>query len=165
RCVYWCWCMCRRFGCLGQHTLGRRPLGLCGFQLLASAQAFNEGEVTRNDKHTECGGDQHAKEHTSPHHVLCARPGTACFHQWHYTKDERERSHQNRTESKSSRRQRRIFQRQSFFVFCFRELDDQNSVLGRETDPHHQTNLYIDVVVKAKDPDAKERSQGYQRRT
>jgi hypothetical protein len=47
---------------------------------------------------------------------------------------------------------------------AFRELDDQDRVLGGEADQHDVADLDVDVVVVAREPDAEERAERDERR-
>ncbi len=42
--------------------------------------------------------------------------------------------------------ERRICERLTLFIFVFGELDDQDGVLGGQTDEHDQPNLRINIV-------------------
>ena len=74
-------------------------------------------------------------------------PGAAGHPQRHATQNERERSHQNRPQTKPGSFERGIRQRLSFFVFVLGELDDQNRVLCRQADEHHQSDLRVDIAL------------------
>ena len=41
----------------------------------------------------------------------------------------------------------------------FRELDNQNAILGRERDQHHQSNLTVKIQIQSGDFDADVRAQ------
>ena len=137
-----------------------RPLRV----LPAAAESLDEGEVARNDEHAQPGGDQHAPEHARAHHVLRARACAARQHHRHNAQDEGEGRHQDRPEAQAGRLQRRLLERRAPFVLCLGEFDDQDRVLGRQPDQHHEADLHVDVVVEAHQPYAEEGTQGHQRR-
>ena len=76
-----------------------------------------------------------------------ATPPVPCGPQRDATQDECERGHQDWSKTEPGSLQRSIYQVLAFFVFVFGELNDQDGVLGGETDQHHQANLRIHVVL------------------
>ena len=74
-------------------------------------------------------------------------PAPAGDPQRHASEDERERRHQNRPQAEPRAFQRRIHQGLALFEFVLGEFDDQDRVLGRQPDQHHQTDLRVDVVL------------------
>ena len=62
--------------------------------------------------------------------------------------DERERGHENRPQSHTRSVERRIDYRGALLELSFGELDDQDRILGGETDQHDETDLGVDIVVE-----------------
>ncbi len=79
-------------------------------------------------------------------------PAPVVTKQRHHAEDEGERRHQDRPQTQLARRQRRVAARQAaFLVLVLGELDDQDGVLARQADQHHEADLREDVDVAMRD--------------
>ena len=75
-------------------------------------------------------------------------------HQRHHAEDEGERGHQDRPQPQPAGLDRRLEAVLALVLQLLGELDDQDGVLGRQADQHHQADLREDVVVQLRQPDA-----------
>ena len=74
--------------------------------------------------------------------------GPAGDGQRHAAENEGEGGHKDRPEAQFGPFQGRFHQRFAFLVFHLGEFDDEDGVLGRQTDEHDQTDLGVDVVLE-----------------
>ena len=63
----------------------------------------------------------------------------------------------NRTKPQAGAFQRCVSQRFAFFKFVFGEFDDQNRVLCRQANQHHQTDLRVHVIFDLDHVERKEK--------
>src|SRR4029077_16496192 len=65
--------------------------------------------------------------------------------------DEGEEAHEDGPQPDARRLDRRLDRRAAAGAELLGELDDQDRVLGRQADQHHQADLAVDVVLQAAD--------------
>ena len=104
-----------------------------------------ERDWNQKDRNQACG--QHPAEDGESQQHSPMRPGAGRHDQWKHAEDECERRHQDGTESQSCSGQRGIGDRLAIFIFDFRKLHDEDRILGRQADQHHQSDLGKDVVL------------------
>src|SRR5262245_25619466 len=122
-------------------------------------EAANQHVEKGSEHQTEERHAKHPREHGHAHHVPHLGAGTAGENERHDAHDERERRHENGTETNAACLERG---RQSIVAATLeipRELDDQNRVLARETDQYEQSDLRENVVVTACHPHSGDRRQ------
>src|SRR5205823_7426477 len=88
------------------------------------------------------------------------RAGARTNDQRNDTKDERERSHQDRAQSKTTRFDRggeTVFLVAILNLFC--EFDDKDRVLTSESNQHNEADLGKDVVLHRAQPDTVDRAE------
>ena len=88
----------------------------------------------------------HAADDRGAHDLARHRPRARRGPQWHAAQDEGKRGHQNRPQAQPGAFERGVRQRLSFFEFVLGELDDQNRVLRRQADEHHQPDLRVNII-------------------
>src|SRR5260370_28340264 len=105
---------------------------------------FSSGEETlddvkryRDQKDRDCRGSNHSANHSRAEHTPCDSTGTAGKPKRQKAEDESKGSHQDRAETKAGAFERSIEERFAFFVFIFRELDDEDGVLRSQTNQHY----------------------------
>jgi hypothetical protein len=75
-------------------------------------------------------------------------PEPLANHKRNAAEDEGEGGHQDGAEAEVGPGHRRFEDALAFFVLVLGEFDDQDGVLGRKTDQHHQADLRVNVVFK-----------------
>src|SRR5450830_1725369 len=78
--------------------------------------------------------------------MLSTGAGATSQYHWQHTQNERQRSHQNRTQTHTYRFHGGIHQSLTLCVKVLRKFDDQNGVLARQPDGSKQTYLEIHVI-------------------
>jgi len=78
--------------------------------------------------------------------VLATRTCARGDRQRYYTENERQRGHDDRSQTHAARFDRRIAQTAPLFMQLLGEFDDQNGVFSRKTDGRQQTHLEVHVV-------------------
>ena len=86
-------------------------------------------------------------------------PSARRKHQRHDAEDECERRHQNRPQPDARRFDRGVHDRQPLLPQLLGELDDQDRVLRREANQHHQTDLAVQVVLQTAHPLRRQRAE------
>src|SRR6266849_6288558 len=81
----------------------------------------------------------------------------------HHTEDEGERGHQNRPKPDTRGFDRRLGNAQTTMSKLFGKFNNENPILRRETDQHHQTDLTIDVVDQSASPLSEKRAHDRER--
>ena len=89
--------------------------------------------------------------------------GAARDDERHDAKDERERRHQDRTQTNARGLDRRLGDRQSARAELLRKLDDEDAVLRRQPDQHHEADLAVDIVDQSARPLRAERAENRDR--
>ena len=87
-----------------------------------------------------------------PTECRASRPAPLANDERHDAEDEGERRHQNRPQPDARGFDRRVGDRHAARAQLLGELDDQNAVLRRQADQHHQADLAVDVVDQAAAP-------------
>ena len=126
-------------------------------------QPADDAEEERNEEDADRRREQHSGEHAGADRVAARRARAARQHQRQHAEDERERRHENRAQSLARRFDRRLSNAHAVRAQLVRELHDQDRVLRRETDDRDQSDLEIDVVRLAADPDAEQRAEHAER--
>src|ERR1051326_1183437 len=127
----------------------------CGFfQLLpvpgkTGDDFFDDVEGDRNDENAEESRAEHAADDSCAHGLARCATGAGGEPEWNAAKNESEGGHQNRTQTNARAGQVGVSEGLSAFVFLFSEFDDEDRILGGETDEHDKTDLGIDVVFKS----------------
>ena len=107
---------------------------------------FHQHEEDRHDGEREEGRRDHAAEDRGAERVARGGAGAGRHHQREDAEDEGERRHQDRAQAHARRMDRRLLQRLAALVEDLGELDDQDRVLARQADQHHQADLAEHVV-------------------
>ena len=120
---------------------------LPGLEFLA--QRLDQIEKDRHQQSTtECSHDG-ATEHGDAQRLLPECTGATGKHQRQDAQDKRKGRHQDRPEPQPGGLYRRIVQRKPLVELQLGELHNQNGVLGRHGDKHHQGDLGKDVELVA----------------
>ena len=75
-------------------------------------------------------------------------PAPVAKYQRQNAENERERSHQNRPQAQFGCFNRGFAMVRPLSAQLLGELDNQNRVLRRKADEHHQTDLAVDIICK-----------------
>src|SRR5580704_9933419 len=135
--------------CLSSFLDGAR-LRFGGFllpEVLTKALDHVEGDWNEEDR--QYGGCEHAADHNRAQHLSrnSARPGGSP--QRNAAKNEGERRHKDGAQTQPCASESGVDQSLAAVVFHLGEFDNQNGVLGGQADQHDQSDLGINVVVKA----------------
>src|SRR5699024_3833615 len=98
-----------------------------------------------------CG--QHAANDDCADGMLGCGTGTRGKRQWRDPENERQRSHDDRPEAQPYRIQGGLAMRFALFALEHRELNDQDGILGRQANQYQHTNLEINALFDAAQPD------------
>src|SRR5471032_757074 len=128
-------------------------------QALAAGQLAQQDVEHRHQQQAKQGHAQHAGENRHADGLAHFRTGAVRRHHRQHAHDESDRRHQNRTQTHAARFDRRFDDAASLHLQFTREFHDQDRVLGRQADQHHQADLREDVVVAAGQPHADQRRQ------
>src|ERR1700761_2124057 len=111
-------------------------------------QTLHHREGDGNDEDgDECRG-QHATDHHRSQNLPRDTPGASCSPQRNAAKDESEGRHQDGAQAELGAGERCIIDALAGHVFLACELDDEDGVLGRQTNEHDQSDLRVDVVLQ-----------------
>src|SRR6266481_5181829 len=111
-------------------------------------------------KKTETGYSEHSEKDCSAQRLAHFGAGARTNNKWNNAEDERERRHQDGTQSETTR-----FDRGGETVFVvavldlFGEFDDQDGVLTSEPNKHNEADLREDVVLHRTQPDTVDRTE------
>src|SRR5438093_12351835 len=111
-----------------------------------SRQFFNHVKSHGDEEDGDAGGGQHAANDDSTQNAPRYCAGTGGGPERHAAKDEGKGGHQNGAQTNPRAGQRSLDQGFALLVFEPRKLDNEDGILGRQTNEHHQTNLRIHVV-------------------
>src|SRR5215472_12465337 len=106
-----------------------------------AADLTDEGVEGRREKKTKAGDAQHPKQHRRAQRLAHFGTGTGCNCEGCHTQDERERGHQNRAKPRASGVHGGFTGGCAVFLLLTRELDNQDRVLGGQTDKNDKANL------------------------
>src|SRR5262245_12146343 len=149
----------------------RRP---ARFWLLVLPAAMHEilhkAERDRDKENRDDAGGKHAAEHgqTEEDSSMCS--GSRSEHERHDAEDECEGRHEDRPEPHLGCSQGGVHDGLSFLKLNFRKLDDEDRVLGGQSNQHDQANLSEHVVLtrlrshKLEKPQGTERAEDSDRR-
>ena len=90
-------------------------------------------------------------------------PGAGREDQRHDAEDERERRHQDRPQPDARRLDGGVDHRHAPCAQLLRELDDQDRVLRREADQHHEPDLAVQSFCSPRSPLRRQRAEHRQR--
>ena len=113
--------------------------------------ARQPGEEHGNEDGGDEGGGQHAPEHARAHGFARRGAGPAGLDQGEDAEDEGQGGHDDGAEAQAGAFQGGFQHVEAFRPLLGGELDDQDGVLRRQADQHHQADLEVDVVGHAAD--------------
>src|SRR6516162_3223123 len=123
------------------------------------SEAFDDVEADGDEEDGEHGCRQHSPDDSGSQnparHGACTR-GTP---KRYATQNEGEGGHENWPQSQPGSGQRGIGQGFAFLIFGFGKFNNQNGILGRQSDQHDQSDLGIDVVVEPAEVKRHERAE------
>ncbi len=108
----------------------------------------------RREKNAEDGHAQHAAEDGDAEGFAHFRAGALGQDQRNHSQDESEGGHQDGPEAQPAGLDGGFDPAFAFVLKLLGKLHDQNGVLGRQADQHHQADLRKDVIVHPRQPDA-----------
>src|SRR6266481_9750994 len=111
-------------------------------------------------KKTETGYSEHSEKDCSAQRLAHFGAGARTNNKWNNAEDERERRHQDRTQSKATRFDRggeTVFVVAVLNLFC--EFDDEDGVLTSQPNKHNKADLREDVVLHRTQPDTVDRTE------
>ena len=120
-----------------------------GLLRLRSAEPLDDVVEHRREEDAEERHAEHAAEDRRAQRPAHLGAGPLGEHQRHDAEDEGERGHQDRPQPQPARLQRRFAPRHARLLALLGELDDQDGVLARQADQHHEADLREDVHVHA----------------
>ena len=82
-----------------------------------------------------------------------------CIRDRYHAENECHRRHDNRTKPELRRLDRRFQQRMAFLEPFVRKFHDENRVFRRESDQCHESDLEVDIVGHALEPNGAERAE------
>jgi hypothetical protein len=124
-----------------------------------ASEALAHVERHRNDEDGDRRRRQHAAQHGGAEDAPGVRAGAGRQDQRHHAEDERERRHEDRPEPQPRGGQRGVHEARATLVLLLGELHDQDGVLRREADDHHEADLREHVELEAGDPERADRAQ------
>ena len=127
-------------------------------------QAFDHDEEHRDEEDPEQGGDEHAGDDSGPELLARDRPCACSTPQRHAAEYECKGRHEDRPQAQARSVQRSLHQRLALLELEFRELDDQDGVLRRQTDQHDKADLSEDVQLEVPHHEAQEGAKYGERR-
>ncbi len=110
-------------------------------------QSLEDVEEDWRQEDAEQGHPQHAAENRRPQRPPHLRAGPSGEDQRDDPQDKGERSHQDRAKSQARRLDCRLIARLALLMQLPGELHDQDGVLARQPDQHHQADLHKDIDV------------------
>jgi hypothetical protein len=103
----------------------------------------------RHQKHRQQGRGDHAAHHTRAYSMATLRTCPGGNRQGQHTHNKSDGGHQDRTEAQTTGFQGRVYQAHAVVLQLARKFDDQNRVLGRQTDNRDQPHFEIHIVGQA----------------
>ena len=130
---------------------------------LSRAAAFAdglEGHVKHRDhEQSDPTRGDHAEKDRRANRVAADFRSALCHDQREDTEDEREGSHHHRAKAHLRTEHRGLANVFSLLALILGEFDDQNAILGRHRDQHHEPDLGVQVERQMQDLDAEKRSE------
>src|SRR5215469_8639083 len=120
---------------------------------------FHDDVQNRDEEQVQHGGEQHATNNRGSDRVTANLSSAGCEVQRQDAEDKRERRHENGAQAKFGGFDRGFGDRSSLFQQLLGELDNQNRVLRRESDQHHQSDLHVNIIHQPAQRDEQQRSQ------
>lgn len=109
----------------------------------------NDYEEHRNKEDRQQRRGQHPAHHAGANRILRPAAGTMANHQRHDPENKGQRGHQNRPQAHPRCLQRGLNDPFPFFLHqILGELDDQDRILGRQTDRGQESDLEVNVIIQ-----------------
>src|SRR5262249_23657308 len=118
-----------------------------------------------NEENSNDRSRHHATDDGSPKDPARYRARACGGPQWHATEDESKGGHENRPKPDARACESGLLETLPALELLFREFDDQNCILCRQSDQHHQPDLSVDIVFEVSRPQSQIRSQHCDRRS
>ena len=151
---------------VGNRNISGRELG-CEFQSALSTGAFGPAfkpdVEDRHEQKSQRRHTDHAAHNTGTQRMTGGRAGAGRNSERESTADERQRRHDNRTETKFAGIDSGSHQVHTFVTKFNRKFHNQNRVLCRQTDHHQHTDLEVNVVFQAAGPGCQQSSDHAER--
>ncbi len=117
-------------------------------------ELFDHVERDRNQKNGDQGGAEHSTDNRGSKYLARNCAGTRGCPQRHATENECEGSHQNGPQTDAGADERGFLNAFAvLLVFALGKLDNQDSVLGCQSDQHDEADLGVDIVIEMSQPE------------